>query len=539
MKRVIELIRVSTEQQANEDRAGIPAQREANRRTARVYGLEIARTIEIVDVSGASVLLSPEMQELVRLMDSPEIHGVVTKEFSRLIRPEKFTDYALLQVFIDTNTVLYLPDGPIDLASKSGRLLGTIRAAVAGLERREILDRMQDAKEAMRRAGKHAGGSTNLPYGVGYSAERGWFYTAEAEKVKQAFAIFLGGQTSYTLIGQGLNIARTSLRFILENPIYTGWRVYDQKRDQSASGYVPGPNGRQGYRRKTPRDAEEVIRIQVLDPLISDKDFRQVQELIDLKRRKHWRVRSEAPNRYTYNGFLTCADCDNLLYTHSSQYDFYICKTRNTRERRRREAQALTPCGNRYMLRTKIETKLDCLLGEKLLERDFLSSVLDAYRNQVEQSSDQQGIDQSAIAAKLTELKAKKQRVLDAFFEGVIEKAEPDRKLATVQNEVDSYRRLLVEAVRPAQPASVADLERVLEPFTEWEFLEREDKRSLLSMICPEIKVFQYTVKSLMLRLGALASDGDNASPLRTVASPSHAPPFPSAFPRASCSPPR
>jgi DNA invertase Pin-like site-specific DNA recombinase len=504
-----------------------------------VYGLEIVRTIEIVDVSGASVLLSPEMQELVRLMDSPEVHGVVTKEFSRLIRPEKFTDYALLQVFIDTNTILYLPDGPIDLASKSGRLLGTIRAAVAGLERREILDRMQDAKEAMRRAGKHAGGPTSLPYGVGYSAERGWFYTAEAEKVRQAFVTFLGGQTSYTQIGQELNIARTSLRFMLENPIYTGWRVYDQKRDQSVSGYVAGPNGRQGYRRKAPRDADEVIRIRVLEPLISDEDFRQVQELIDLKRRKHWRVRSETPNRYTYNGFLSCGDCENLLYTHSSRYDFYICKTRNTRERRRREAEGLTPCGNRYMLRTKLETKLDSLLGQKLQERTFLATVFDAYRHHMGQPSSQRGVDQSAIVAKLAELEARKQRVLEAFFDGVIEKAERDRKLATVQNEVDSYQRLLVDAARPPQPASVADLERVLEPFTEWEFLGREDKRSLLSMICPEIKVFQYTVRSLTLRFGALTTDRNNVSPLRTVASPSPAPPSPSVFRRASCSPRR
>ena len=133
MKNVIELIRVSTEQQAGDDRAGIPAQREANRRTARSHGLSIIRTIEIVDVSGASVLSSPQMQELLRLMESPEIHGVVTKEFSRLMRPEKFTDYAMLQQFIDTQTVLYLPDGPIDLASKGGRLMGTIRAAMAGM----------------------------------------------------------------------------------------------------------------------------------------------------------------------------------------------------------------------------------------------------------------------------------------------------------------------------------------------------------------------------------------------------------------------
>ena len=139
MKNVIELIRVSTEGQAAEDRAGIPAQRAANRRTAAQNGLKIARTIEIADVSGAAVLRSPEMQELLRLIESPEIHGVVVKEFSRLMRPENFADYALLQAFADTATVLYLPEGPIDFRSKYGRLFGALRAAIAGLERTEIL----------------------------------------------------------------------------------------------------------------------------------------------------------------------------------------------------------------------------------------------------------------------------------------------------------------------------------------------------------------------------------------------------------------
>jgi hypothetical protein len=129
MKRVLELIRVSTEAQAGGDRASIPAQRAVNRRTCAQFGLEIARSIEISDVSGASVLLAPEIQQLLVLMQSPDIDGVVTREFSRLMRPENFADYALLQEFVDSKTVLYLPEGPIDLTSKTGRLMGTIRAA--------------------------------------------------------------------------------------------------------------------------------------------------------------------------------------------------------------------------------------------------------------------------------------------------------------------------------------------------------------------------------------------------------------------------
>ena len=153
MKRVIELIRVSTEQQAGDDRASIPAQRTVNRRTCVQHGLEIVRSIEIADVSGASVLLAPEIRELIALMNTPEIHGVVAREFSRLMRPENFADYALLQVFVDSRTVLYLPDGPLDMSSKTGRFMGAVRAAIAGMERTEILERIWTAKEEKRRRG--------------------------------------------------------------------------------------------------------------------------------------------------------------------------------------------------------------------------------------------------------------------------------------------------------------------------------------------------------------------------------------------------
>ena len=537
MKSVIELIRVSTEQQAGEDRAGIPSQREANRRTAKAYGLTIVRSIEIVDVSGAAVLSSPQMQELLRLMESPDIHGVVTKEFSRLMRPEKFTDYALLQQFTDTGTVLYLPDGPIDLASKSGRLLGTIRAAMAGLERREILDRMNDAKESMRRAGKHAGGESSLPYGVAYGPKVGWSYNADAEKVRTAFRLFLSGETSYTVLSRKLNIPRTNVRFILENPIYTGWRVYREKRDPSVAGYVSGPDGLQGYRRKIRRSPDDVIRVHVLDAIVSEADFSRVQRIIELKKQKHWRSYADAPNKYTYNGFLTCGDCASPLYTHTAKDEFYVCKSRNTREARLRATRGLMPCSNPYMLRKKLEPKIDFLLGEKLREPEFLSRVVDEFNARTQNTATTAAAERSVIEKRLAALEARRQRILEAFFDGAIDKSERDSRIAQLDAEVSAFEKILLDTL-PAVPdaRSEAEIEQALEPFGEWEFLEREDKRALLAAVCPEIQIERYVVKSLVVQL---VSGGCNeVSQMRMVPSPSPAPPFPSPSPRASCLPP-
>jgi DNA invertase Pin-like site-specific DNA recombinase len=529
---VIELIRVSTEQQAGEDRAGIPAQRDINRRTAHTYGLTIVKRIEIVDVSGSAVLSSPQMQGLLRLMESPEIHGVVTKEFSRLMRPEKFTDYALLQQFIDTATVLYLPDGPIDLASKSGRLLGTIRAALAGLERREIIERLNDAKESMRRVGKHPGGESTLPYGVTYSPKAGWSYTADAEKVRTAFRLFLSGETSYMVLSQKLHIPRTNVRFILENPIYTGWRVYREKRDPSAIGYVSRPGGQQGYRRKIQRSPDEVIRVRVLDAMVSEADFNRAQHIIGLKKQKHWRSYAEAPNRYTYNGFLTCADCASLLYTHTSKDEFYVCKSRNTREARLRATRGLVPCSNPYMLRKKLEPKIDFLLGQKLREPEFLSCVVDDFNAGIQNSAGAADAGRIVIGGKLADLEAKRQRILEAFFDGAIDKQERDSRIAQLDMELSAFRQILLDSSSAvSEVRTEADFEEVLEPLAEWEFLERDDKRALLAALCPEIRVERYVVKSLMLNLVAEGRNEVSRNPTAGASPPGRCAEIPAAHP--------
>jgi DNA invertase Pin-like site-specific DNA recombinase len=517
-KRVIGLIRVSTQGQAGDDRGGIPAQRESNARTAKAFDLKIVKTVEMVDISGALVLESPEMQELLRLIESPSIDGVVAKDFSRLFRPDKFTDLAVLQRFIDTNTDIYLPDGRMDLSSKMGMFTGTIRAAFAGLERREILDRMRDAKEAIRRAGKHPGGQSSLPFGVEYSEEKGWKFTAEAEKVKHAFALFLSGNRSYVEIAGELNIPRSSLVYVLENPIYTGWRVYDERRDPSGGGYVARPGGRQGYRRKIDRPPDEVIRVRVLDGIVSDQDFARAQQLIELKRKKHWQGRTGVPERYTYNGFLICGECGQRLYTHSSQHEYYICKTRQTRERRKRASLNLEPCSNKYMLRRKLEPKIDSLIGEKLQDSAFLARVLRDYGDRLVSCSRHESptVDEPAVVRKLEDLRAKKERVVDAFFEGVIDRVQRNEKLQDVDREIDLYSGLLGASFGSPEPPPLLTLEAMLqaiEPLADWEFLTRHDRRRLLQQLCPEISIYRYTVKSLTLNVGTgTQSSGDTGS---------------------------
>jgi DNA invertase Pin-like site-specific DNA recombinase len=501
MKRVIELIRVSTKAQAGEDRASIPAQRAVNRRTAQSYDLEIVRSIEITDVSGAAVLMAPEMQQLLKLIADPQIHGVVTKEFSRLMRPENFSDYAMLQAFVDTKTILYLPDGPVDFNSKSGRLLGGIRALMAGNEISEMRERAWDAKEQKRREGKFPSSEICLPSDVGYDKEKGWYYKPDAEVTREAFRLFLSGVTSYYAIGKRLEVNPYTIRKKLTNPIYCGWRVIDEKRDTSAAARRVRFDGRQGDRPKIKRAPDEVIRVRVIDePLITEEEFNRAQAIIAAKRVKHWRVKPDHVYQFTYNGFLTCAECGRIIYTkqHKSkrkkdspdrhQKRYYVCTGR----------YKLKECQTSYMRHEVLDSQLDRLFSAYLTEKSFLSEVAG---EMARRSRSEGGAARAArLAASVNGLRAQRERVLDTYFEGLITYEERDTRLA----KIDSELRLADEALSRERPAPVvtADvLASIFAPFYEFEFLKRDDKRRLLSAAAADIRIADYKIAGLSVLL--------------------------------------
>ncbi len=494
-KRVIELIRVSTEGQAAADKASIPAQRAVNRRTAVVYGLEIVRSIEMADVSGAAVLMAPEIRDLIELMRSPDIQGVVAKEFSRLMRPENFSDYALLQHFADTKTVLYLPEGPIDLGSKMGRLMGGVRALFAGVEREEIRERVWSAKEEKRKRGENPQGSITLPFGVGWERGQGWFYTPEAERVREAFRLLLSGEHSYSVVGERVGIEPVNLRIILRNPIYTGWRVIDKKRDTSAAALRVKADGRQGDRPKIARAPDEVIRLRVIqEPLITEAEFLQAQQIMDLKRARHWRADPEHVSPYAYRGHLSCAVCRELVYTYSNARGghYYVCKAKQYPK------QAGHRCATAYMRREVLEPKLDSLFAERLTDRGFLRELVGEYERRARSGSGAASL--TRIQSELLALQGKKQRILDAFFDGVISIAERSARLAAIERDVGVNQDLLLRHT-PAPGVTAEVLEDICTAFYEWEFLAVAEKRKILAAEVPEIRVADGIVHGLSLRV--------------------------------------
>jgi len=479
-KRVIQLLRVSTAAQAGDDRASLPSQREVNERTARAFGLTIVKTVEMAGVSGTSVLLAPEMQGMIRLMQDPEIHGVVTREFSRLMRPESYADFALLQVFVDTHTLLYTPDGPTDFASADGRLMGTLKFTLGGIERSDMVRRQWNAREVKRARGELGGSRILLPFGVDYQNGK-WFYTPESERIREAFRLVLTGETSYFAIGKAVNIEPRSLAYMLRNAIYAGWRVIDKKRDLTTAGKYPTIDGRQGDRRKIKRSPDEIIRVQVIkEPLVSLVDFELVQKILSAKQSFHWRTSPGYVSRYDYNGFLDCV-CNSRVYTQTcKRADYYACKN---------------GCGAKHMRRDVLDPQMDRMFAKTLQSVTFLRSLSRGRKHTGNPEN---------LNRQIEILDAKKNRVLETYFDGVIDKAKRDQECAAIERERQVYLDLMSreEPVRH-NPNQLALQFKV---FRQFDLLTREDKRRILSTITARIVVANYQVEGMSCSLDVIGS---------------------------------
>jgi hypothetical protein len=89
-------------------------------------------------------------------------------------------------------------------------------------------------------------------------------------------------------------------------------------------------------------------------------------------------------------------------------------------------------------------------------------------------------------------------RVVDAFLDGVMERDERDRRLATIDRDIQISQGIMMRET-PSTSLAAEDLVDVFAPLSEWHYWTRDQKRSILSTIVPDIRVADYQIESLGL----------------------------------------
>src|SRR6185436_2218873 len=148
---------------------------------------------------------------------------------------------------------------------------------------------------------------------------------------------------------------------------------------------------RQSDRKKVALAPEEVIRVKVWEPLVSEAECQQVQRSLELKKSR----RTKPVSRFTYNTFLSCSLCSALIYTKYRRDDYYVCKARHISH----------TCPAAYMRRDRLESELDQLFAKRLTSPSVLSKLVKGLNKK------RPTADTELLKERLQGLETKRQRV--------------------------------------------------------------------------------------------------------------------------------
>lgn len=445
--RVVSLVRVSTEAQAAENRAGLERQREVIRRTVKAKGLTVVGNYELTDVSGTSTGKHPAIREILKLILDGKIDGIVLADLDRLFRPDRPENYAVLQTFQDMGAKIYSGDFEYDLRTKDGLLFGSIRAAIAGFELSLIKERQQGAIEQRRKLGKLPTPAQTIPLGIGYNRDTdSWCHTSQISRVQELFRLFdEEGIRNYSELGRRIGLQPASVKCILRNPIYTGWRVISQRRGKkrvSKSGKT--------YREKINRPAGEVIRNKVLPSVISDECFARVQAEME---RTKFTFFEQFRTHETVNlgtGVAICGKCGQPLFCisgnakqRSKRDGYYQCKANHYAYKKR-----LGGCKQPHLRNSELDKAIHVLTSKVVSDHKWLARTLEASEARRREVILPLAPEISPTEL-ISDLRRRDERLLSAFEKGAVTLDELRTRRAAIRQDIEAANRLAVPKPTP------------------------------------------------------------------------------------------
>ena len=401
------IYRVSTEGQVNKSsigdidgkERGFDRQKEDCKKVCDANNIEVVENGEYSIVeSGNLISETKEFKEILSRFN--EIDCIVVNNLDRLLRPEDFTSFLVLQGLKDNDIQIFTSNGLADLNTEFGYLMSIIQSTMNGLEIGKIKARMMGGKNRIKNAGGHAGGKGMLPYGVGYfhapknSAEKSKFYYIK-ECDANLETIFKGIEQNkpYAQISKETGLPRSSIKGIATNKIWIGYREYKYERTGK---WVIKP-GVKKYKRKVALKKPLLVKaVGIDDPKLTVDRFNNICDLV--RRRENSELHSrEYAKSFIYNGVAKCGVCGLPLYAHQkpraiqyfdtkkqgmrtikSNNDYYVCASSSYSYRQKQELAgrvAVKKCGAKWQNKLEMERVIDCFLEEEITTWDIFCQM--------------------------------------------------------------------------------------------------------------------------------------------------------------------
>src|ERR1700722_20314036 len=142
-RKVISLLRVSTEKQADDEKTGIPRQLVDIAIHCDSYNLEVVKEYRLEGISGAHVESSPEHRAMLAHLGDPSIAGVVVATIDRFFRPENLSQYTIFKQFEKHDKLLFCDVDELRPNDANDQLKIILWSQMGGMERKRIAKNTQ------------------------------------------------------------------------------------------------------------------------------------------------------------------------------------------------------------------------------------------------------------------------------------------------------------------------------------------------------------------------------------------------------------
>ncbi|WP_170291677.1 recombinase family protein [Heliobacterium mobile] len=304
-------IRVSTAKEGQ--KTSIENQEKYIREWCEVNGYQLHQVY--IDVkSGQFARLRSDLHKMLTDIEEKKICGIVTKEIARSSRDVMDT-LELKRNLSDQGAFLISIRENYDSRTDDDEFLLIIHAALAQKERKTTSSRVKVTQMLKAKEGR---GNVPPPYGYRYGEDGRYLPDPlEAPVYHKMVENFLNGRYGRLKIAKELNRENTpgprggkwcpsSVKFILENPVYLGIMIYNTTTLIRTAG---------GERKRVIRPQEEwVVVHEAHPPLITKEDFDRVQDLIQRRRAKDNRDQWSFEKKYLLSGRIYCGVCGGRMH---------------------------------------------------------------------------------------------------------------------------------------------------------------------------------------------------------------------------------
>ncbi|QGM31942.1 recombinase family protein [Bacillus sp. N3536] len=448
VKRIAIYVRVSTTEQAVEGYS-IDEQKRLLTEWCDRNGYIVHEVYADRGISGKSIENRPALVQLLDDAKHKKFDGVLVWKTNRLAR--NILDLLkIVEVFEHRYISFRSYTESLETETSSGKLQFHMMAAIAEFERNTISENVKMGMLARAREGKWNGGRV-----FGYDLEdistqgdkrkhtRLVINEKEAKTVKRIFNLYLAGN-GYKAIANCVNkeghvgkrgkpFSISTIKTILENPVYVGMIRYDVRRnwtDKRRGDINPTPILQQGEH----------------EPIISQLDWGKAQQIL--------KQRSNKPNRvhggtFPFTGIMKCPQCGSgmvVMRTVNKLKDgtrktleYYACGAWKN--------QGTSVCRSNTIRADKAESyifgRLQALATNKQLIKEVANRVNGKRSNHDEPLQQEH----QALLSELEQAKRKKDKAMELYEEDIISKVDLQQRLIKV-NELIEQLELRLQPIK-------------------------------------------------------------------------------------------